>query len=333
MSSKQQVLVVGEIIWAKEEMAEKVGSLADVIYVESKTRDEFKQDLESKFTNVIGIFRSNQSLSTVGPFDKEFIELLPSSVKWIAHNGAGYDPVDVHAALAKGIQVSHTPGSVDNATATTACYLILSALRQYWKAEVNVRAGKFKQGLAPAFDPENKTLGIVGMGGIGSVVAKRMALGWGMKILYHNRNQIKDGQPGSEYEYCSSLEEMLGKADVVSLNLPLNANTAKSFGEKQFAWMKDGSVLVNTARGGVVDEPALLAALKSGKLYSAGLDVFPDEPNVNPEFFSMENVILLPHMGTETRDTQKIMEIQVIDNVKSALETGKVINLVAEHKK
>lgn len=88
----------------------------------------------------------------------------------------------------------------------------------------------------------------------------------------------------------------------------------------------------STHRGGVVDEPALLSALKSGKLYSAGLDVFPDEPNVNPEFFSMDNVILLPHMGTETKDTQKIMEEQVIKNAQSALKTGKVINLVAEHK-
>lgn len=104
----------------------------------------------------------------------------------------------------------------------------------------------------------------------------------------------------------------------------LNKNTEKSFGAKQFGWMKDGSVLVNTARGGVVDEPALLEALRSGKLYSAGLDVFPDEPNVNPAFFEMDNVILLPHMGTETKDTQKLMEEQVIANAKSALETGKV---------
>lgn len=136
-------------------------------------------------------------------------------------DGAGYDPIDVLAAKELGIAVSHTPGSVDNATATTACYLILAAMRQFWRAETNVRAGKFKESLKPALDPEGKTLGIVGMGGIGSVIAHRMAAGWGMKVLYHNRNPIKEGEKGSEYEYCKSLEEMLGRADVVSLNLPV----------------------------------------------------------------------------------------------------------------
>jgi glyoxylate reductase len=218
-------------------------------------------------------------------------------------DGAGYDPIDVLHAKTLSIAVSHTPGSVDNATATTASYLILASLRQFSKAEKNVRAGNWKTGLPPARDPEGMTLGVVGMGGIGGVVAERMEKGWGMKVLYHNRNvrvasstcgrrsrlvargtkthsdnvsfaspsphtslipsipcpaplaplsslpqKIAEGQKGSQFTYCSSLQEMLGQCDVVSLNLPLNKNTAKSFGAEQFGWMKDGAVLVNTAR-------------------------------------------------------------------------------------
>ena len=187
-------------------------------------------------------------------------------------------------------------------------------MRRFWAAEQSCRAGNWKKGLPLARDPEGKTLGIVGMGGIGKVVARRMT-GWGMKVVYYNRREIEE-KLDFECEYKSSLEELLKVSDVVSLHMPvrppplpqpakvdpsqLNSQTAGSFSTAQFAAMKPNSVLVNTARGGVIDEPALLETLRKGdKLWAVGLDVFPNEPEINPELMKFDNVTLLPHMGTE----------------------------------
>ncbi|WVQ86090.1 hypothetical protein IAT38_008258 [Cryptococcus sp. DSM 104549] len=335
--SKPQVLIVANpekgIIWSKEEQNTKLAAVAEVLELESKTRDAFFQDVSpgGKYANIVGIYRHNDSVAAVGLFDKEFIDKLPKSVKYICHNGAGYDQIDVDAATARGIQVSHTPQAVDAATATVGAFLAISAVRQFWKAETNVRAGKWKAGLVPARDPEEKTLGIVGMGGIGSALARRL-IAFDMKVIYYNRRPISP-EPDFPCTYVSSLDELLQQADVVSLNLPLNEKTKGSFGKREFGLMKDGSVLVNTARGAVVDEEAFIEALESGKLSSAGIDVFPDEPNVNPKLIAMDNITLLPHMGTETRDSQKKMEILVLDNLISALSGKGLLTQVAEQKK
>jgi glyoxylate reductase len=137
--------------------------------------------------------------------------------------GAGYDDVDVTAAYKHGVSVTHTPGAVDDATATTAIFLILSAMRRFWAAEQSCRAGNWKKGLPLARDPEGKTLGIVGMGGIGKVVARRMT-GWGMKIVYYNRREL-DPKPDFECEYKSSLEDLLKVSDVVSLHMPVSRSS------------------------------------------------------------------------------------------------------------
>lgn len=162
--------------------------------------------------------------------------------------------------------MSHTPQAVDDATATVGAFLAISAMRQFWRAEVNVREGKWKSGLAPARDPEGKTLGIIGMGGIGSALARRL-LAFDMKVIYYNRRPIQP-PPNFPCTYVSSIEELLQQADVVSLNLPLNEKTKGSFGRKEFGMMKEGSVLVNTARGAVIDEEAFIEALESGKVSS-----------------------------------------------------------------
>ena len=289
--------------------------------------------MPTKYANLAVIYHLHDPEDTLGHLDDEFFSMLPESCKYICHCeypllrhgepalmpfevGAGYDDVDVIAAHKHGVSVTHTPGAVDDATATTAIFLILSSMRRFWAAEKSCRAGNWKKGLPLARDPEGKTLGIVGMGGIGKVVARRMRE-WGMKVVYYNRREL-DPKPDFECEYMSSLDELLKVADVVSLHMPvssplffhlsvithppiqLNSQTAGSFSTAQFAAMKDNSVLVNTARGGVIDEPALIETLKKGdKLWAVGLDVFPNEPEINPELMKFDNVTLLPHMGTE----------------------------------
>jgi lactate dehydrogenase-like 2-hydroxyacid dehydrogenase len=175
-----------------------------------------------------------------------------------------------------GIGVSHTPGAVDHGTATTALFLLLGAFRRYSYAEINARRGKWLaasrcllsgawlQDFPLSHDPEGKTLGIVGMGGIGKALARRV-LPLGMKILYHNRRESSPA-PDFPCEYVSNLDDLLARSDAVSLHMPLNESTRNGFGAAQFAKMKDGSILVNTARGGVLDQEALIQALDSGKV-------------------------------------------------------------------
>lgn len=159
----------------------------------------------------------------------------------------------------------------------------------------------------------------------------RRLIAFDMKVVYYNRHEIVPA-PDFPCTYVSSVEELLRQSDVVSLNLPLNDKTRNSFGREQFAQMKAGSILVNTARGGVVDEEALIEALESGHLYSAGLDVFPDEPNVNPKLVAMDNITLLPHMGTETKDTQRKMELLVLDNIQSFITGKGLLTQIPEQK-
>nr|CDI52005.1 2-hydroxyacid dehydrogenase [Melanopsichium pennsylvanicum 4]SNX82454.1 probable GOR1 \ len=328
--SKPQVLVCGTIVHAHNELKNDLGSVAEILHLDTPNRDEFFTACKSgKYSNIAAIYRHNDSADKIGVFDSDLIAALPSSLKFICHNGAGYDQIDVHAAKTRGITVSHTPSAVDDATADTAMFLVLSSLRQYYRAEVNARSGKWKSGLKPAHDPEGKVLGIIGMGGIGSALAKRAAA-FDMKIIYYNRNPNPNADPS--YTYVKSQQELLAQSDVVSLNLPLNKQTEKSFGKTQFDQMKDGAILVNTARGGVVDEDALIDALNSGKLSSAGLDVYPAEPKIDQRLVKMDQCILLPHMGTETVETQKKMEVQVFGSIKTALQTGKPSFIVKEHK-
>ncbi|KAH8919883.1 hypothetical protein BT69DRAFT_1352795 [Atractiella rhizophila] len=332
-----KVLICGEIVWAHKEieaLEKNDGWVA--LPLTSSSREEFFQDCSpsGKFGDIVAIYRHNNSTSQIGIFDQELVERLPKSLKFLCHNGAGYDQIDVQACTDRRIQVSNTPSAVDDATATTAMYLLLGALRGYQRAEINARAGKFKEGIKPANDPEEKVLGIVGMGGIGQSLAIR-ALGFSMKIQYHNRrpiapNSFKAPLNSSNVTYVSTLQELLETSDVVSLNLPLNEKTKGSFGKREFGWMKDGSCLVNTARGAVVDEEAMLEALDSGKLKSAGLDVFPDEPAINPRLLTHPSVALLPHMGTETQESQHKMEVRALDNIVAGLKGGRVRDLVGE---
>jgi len=294
------------------------------------SREEFLSNCKNGvYDQVTAIYRSNASTSITGPFDKELVNALPSSLKYICHNGAGYDNIDIEACTERGISVSSTPQAVNNATADVAAFLMIGALRRITIPFMAVRNGKWRGDTGLGYDPQEKVLGILGMGGIGGELAKR-GQGFGMKIIYHNRNPLPAAQAnGATYV---SFDELLSQADVLSLNLSLNASTRHIIGEPEFKKMKKGVVVINTARGALIDEAALVAALDSGKVYSAGLDVFEEEPKVHPGLLSNENVVLLPHIGTATYETQAQMERLVLSNLKSAIKEKKLLNQVPEQR-
>ena len=213
-----------------------------------------------------------------------------------------------------------------------ALFLMLGALRRITIPFISVREGKWRGGkkFGLGHDPKGKVLGILGMGGIGQAVAAR-AKPFGMSIQYHNRNRLpEEKEQGARYV---SFEELMKTSDVLSLNLALNKSTRHIIAKPQFDMMKDGVVIVNTARGPIIDEAALVDALNSGKVYSAGLDVFEEEPKIHPGLLENENSVLLPHVGTATWESQKDMELLVLDNLKSAIEGKGLITQIPEQKK
>ncbi|KIR72585.1 2-hydroxyacid dehydrogenase [Cryptococcus deuterogattii CA1014] len=253
----------------------------------SKTREEFLHDLGTKYKDVTGIYRhfkASESIKTTGRFDEELVSKLPSSLKFIAHNGAGYDQTD------------------------TAIFLLLGAIRNFSRALLHARQGTFNSQLPLSHDPEGKVLGILGMGGIGSALARR-AKPFGLKVQYHNRRRLaeeKERETGATY--VESMDQLLATSDIVSLNLPLTDATKHLISDDSFSKMKPTSILINTARGPIVDEAALVRALESGKIAGCGLDVYENEPQITKELLDHPNALCLPHVGTVTVETQTEME-------------------------
>lgn len=238
-----------------------------------------------------------------GKFDEELVKILPPSLKYICHNGAGYDNIDVAACTEAGIQVSSTPQAVDNATADTAVFLMLGALRLANIPLTVLRQGNWgKDKLPMAKDPQGKTLGILGMGSIGRNFAAK-ARAFGMKVQYHNRKRLSpELEEGAEYV---DFDTLLATSDVFSLNLSLTKATEHIIGKAELAKMKQGVTIVNTARGKLIDEAALVDALNDGdKIWSVGLDVFENEPQVHQGLVDNPRVFLLPHIGTMTYETR-----------------------------
>jgi len=301
--------------------------------MDSKSRPEFLDNLkpEGKYHGIVGIYRHNSSAERIGVFDGPLIDALAPSVRWIAHNGAGYDQIDVSDILPTGIIVSNTPGAVDDATATTALFLIISCLRQFCRAERNILAGNWKLGLKPAHDPSSKTLAILGLGGIGLRLAE-LVHAFPMRVIYHSRHPNPDAPSWCEYFAADRLDEMYAQTDVLSVHVPLRAETVGLVGEREIRKLKCGAVLVNTARGKVVDEAAMIRALEDGHLSSVGLDVYADEPKVNPRLYEFPQATLLPHMGTETQESQRKMEVRALTNVRDYLTKGSGKDIVPEMK-
>ncbi|GAA6027430.1 hypothetical protein JCM8097_007860 [Rhodosporidiobolus ruineniae] len=326
-----QLLLADQITLAtavRDQLAEKY----ELVPLSSSSRAEFLQDCKTKYADCRGLYRhfNRDSNKILGKYDEELVAALPEGLKFIASNGAGYDAIDVAACTNRRIQVCNVPTVVDAPTADTALFLLLGALRQFGRAQKNLREGKWHQDLGLSNDPAGKVLGIVGMGGIGRAFAKR-ARALDMTVVYFNRNQLSPELEGGA-TYVSSLDELLATSDVVSLNLPLNAKTKHTIGAEQFKRMKKSAVLVNTARGGVVDEQALVDALEQGEIAGCGLDVYEAEPRVHAGLLANEKAFLLPHVGTLTVETQREMEAVCLRGLDNALEKGHLPYTVPEQK-
>ena len=247
--------------------------------------------------------------------DDRVLDLFPS-LQLVANYGVGYDPVDVDACRARGVAVTNTPGVLNAATADLAFALVLATRRRVVEGDRLVRERRWgstwSEGPFLGRDLAGATLGIVGMGRIGAAVAQR-ASAFEMRVLHHRRTNTG----GPAYR---GLDDLLRESDVVSLHLPLTTETTGVISRERLALLRDGATLVNTARGAVVEEEALVDELVSGRI-GAGLDVFVHEPHVPEALVGLPNVVLTPHIGSATVETRAAMTRLVVDNV-LALERG-----------
>eukprot|EP01028_Stygiella_incarcerata_P001785 TRINITY_DN1330_c1_g2_i1.p1 TRINITY_DN1330_c1_g2~~TRINITY_DN1330_c1_g2_i1.p1 ORF type:complete len:402 (-),score=82.92 TRINITY_DN1330_c1_g2_i1:190-1395(-) len=252
--------------------------------------------------------------------NEEVFEAAGPSLKIVANYAVGFNNVDLEAAKRRGIVVTNTPDVLSAATADIAWALLLACARRVGEGERIVRGGKFV-GMSPSFllgaDLERKTLAVIGAGRIGYRVAKR-ALGWDMKILYVSRTEKKDFFGGVRV----SLEDALQQADFVSLNCPLTPETKHLINRHALSLMKPTAYLINTARGAVVDEAALVDALRDRRIAGAGLDVYEDEPRLHPGLLDLENVVLLPHIGSATIGTRSEMGEMCAEAISDLLLQG-----------
>ncbi|KAF5026303.1 hypothetical protein F66182_1625 [Fusarium sp. NRRL 66182] len=331
MANKLKALFLARVKHAHDELA-SLSEIVDIVKPKSTDRAGFLEETRSgAFEGISAIYRTNKTVDTTGIFDAELLDVLPRSLKFICHNGAGYDQINVPECTSRGIRVSNTPTAVDDATADMTIFLLLGALRNLSSSIFALREGTWRGNPPPPLghDPQGKVLGILGMGGIGRNVARK-ARALGMKVRYHNRSRLSpELEDGAEYV---DFETLLKESDVLSLNLPLNAKTRHTIAKPQFDIMKRGIVIVNTARGAVMDEAALVDALESGQVASAGLDVFEDEPTIHPGLLKNRNVLLVPHMGTWSVETERLMEAWAIDNIRQAITEGKLKSIVPEQK-
>lgn len=251
------------------------------------------------------------------------------ALRVVANVAVGYDNIDVQAASELGIMVTNTPEVLTEATADLTFGLILAVARRIVEGDKLVREGGFhgwELDLLLGAEVHHKILGIVGLGRIGEAVARR-AQGFGMEILYFDpvRRPELERALGAEFV---GLEELLRRSDFVSLHLPLRPQTRHLLGKKELELMKPTAFLINAARGPIVDEAALVEALKAGRLAGAGLDVFEREPEVHPELLKLANVVLTPHLGSAGRETRVKMAIIAVENVLAALAGRRPPNLV-----
>ena len=250
---------------------------------------------------------------------KEMIDAA-KNLKVIGRAGVGLDNIDVEYAKSKGIKVINTPGATSISVAELTIGLLLAVMRKIAYADREMRKGAWPKKKCKGIEMYGKTLGVIGMGRIGREVAKR-ARAFGMKVIYYDvyrPDEATEKELGVEYR---ELDDLISEADVITLHVPLLPETKHMINAERIAKMKDGAIIINAARGGIVDEEALYEALKSGKLYGAALDVYENEPLKESKLFELDNIVLTPHIGAQAREGQTRAGIEVAQKIAEALKS------------
>jgi len=268
-------------------------------------------DREAFLTSVAGKIRAMVVAYTADKVDAAFMQRFPR-LEQISSFGVGYDHIDAKWAGAHSIVVTNTPEVLNEEVADTALGLLLCTVREFPRAERYLRAGKWLQGQYPLSKAtlRNRTVGMVGMGRIGKAIARRLEA-FGVPVVYHSRNP----QAGVAYKHYPKLVDMARDVDTLMVIVPGGPSTSNMINAEVLKALGPNGILINMARGSVVDEPALIEALKNRTIYSAGLDVFAKEPQVPKELMEMEHVCLFPHLGSSTEVTRAAMDQLVVDNI------------------
>ena len=289
--------------------------------------DRLQRDYNARLNSSDQIYSSDQLIEQAQGADAivpchteklnaDVIARLPASIRAITSFSVGFDHIDLPAAKARGILVTNTPEVLSDATAEIAMLLLLGAARRAHEGEQQIRTDSWADWSATyqlGLQVSGKRLGIVGMGRVGRIMARR-ARGFDMQIHYYNRSRLP-AELELDAVYHDSVEGLLPHCDFLSIHCPATPETRHLLNGERIALLPDRAVVVNTARGAVVDDDALIAALRSGKLFAAGLDVFNDEPRIHPGYRELKNTFLLPHIGSATVETRDAMGFRALDNL------------------
>lgn len=306
-----------------EFLLERLREEFDVSYYQ-KVKDDNRRHFEQEVKETNGL------LGAGWPITKAFLDNAPH-LRVVSNISAGYDNFDIEELTKRGVMATNSPDALTETTADLIFGLLLSTARRITELDRFVRAKRWSGGIKKKFfglDVHHKTIGIVGMGRIGRAVAKRAALGFNMKVLYHKRTRDMESERAFGAKYCD-LAELLGSSDYVCLTLPLTSSTHHLIGEQQLKQMKPESILINGGRGPLVNEKALIKALKNNTIAAAGLDVYEKEPLPHDsELLSMENVVLSPHIGSATEETRTQMAVGAVENLLQGLRGDTPKNLL-----
>lgn len=304
-------------------LLEKLTEQCRVSYFEDITQEN-RSEFEAQLEVAHGLLGSSMPITT------ELLDKAPN-LRVVSNFSSGYDNFDLAELTRRGIIATNTPDSLTDTTADLIFGLLLSTSRRITELDRFIREQKWEGDIEKDYfglDVHHKTIGVVGMGRIGRAVAKRAALGFDMKVLYHKRTRDTEAEKSLGAVYCD-LPELLAVSDYVCLTVPLTKETRYLIGEQELKQMKPTAILINGARGAVVDEQALIKALKDGTILAAGLDVFEEEPLPHDsELLVMENVVLVPHIGSATEETRNRMVADGIDNLLQALRGERPKNLL-----